>query len=200
MNAEKLVQHDLFGAKPIVCDPNDRRDQEAAAARFRELSKPDMLRITPSTSNAPAVYVPKPGTRVPDLVLARWSELSDGRYHLVPVAGRWARLSTELCTILGFRDMNRNRKYETMMRLGRAGYIEIVKVSPGCWMLDLDTWWRHIADCMESPEMWDEGSEERANYLQKNGLGGWKKNIRQAKKRHTRLGKAVSTKSTKGTK
>lgn len=200
MSAEKLVQNDLFGAQPIVYEPNNRREQEEAAARFRELSKPDMLRITPSTANAPAVYVPKPGARVPDLVLARWAELSDGRYHLVPVAGRWARLSTELCTILGFRDMNRNRKYETMMRLGRAGYIEIVKVSPGCWMIDLDSWWRHIADCMENPEMWDEGSEERANYLQKNGLGGWKKNIRQAKRKHTRLGKCLPTKHTKGTK
>lgn len=189
MSTATMIQKDLFGGPEVVFTPTSRKTAEEAAAKFRELAKPDMIKVTPSTVNAPAVYVPKPGGRVPDLVLAKWVNNGEGKYHLVPVGGRMARLSKELCAELGFRDMNHNRKYETMMRLHRAGYVELVKISPCCWMIDLDSWWRHLADCMDNPEMWDEGSEERDNYLKANGLGGWKKSIRPDKKKHTRLGK-----------
>lgn len=189
MGIEKLIQHDLFGGPSIIIEPKNRKTAEEAAARFRELAKPDMVKITPSTVNAPAVYVPKPGGKVPDLVMARWSHNGNGQYHLVPVAGRWVRLTSELCSELGFRNTSRARKYATMYRLHEAGYVELVKISPCCTLIDLDTWWRHLADCIENPEMWDEGSTERENYLKANGLGGWKQKERTAKKKHTRLGK-----------
>lgn len=175
MNAQKMIQHDLFGGPALVLEPRNRQMTEEAAKRFRELSKPDMIRVTPSTVYAPAAYVPKQGGNVPKLQVGKFAPQADGTYNFVPVGGRWYRLCSELCSILGLRDMNRNRKYETMMRLSRAGHIELVKISPGCWLLDLDSWFRHLSECMENPQMWDEGSEERENYLHVNDLGGWQK-------------------------
>lgn len=170
MNDAKLMQHDLFGGPALVIEPRIRKTSEEASAMFREMARPDMVRVAPDKN----AYVPKPGAQVPSVALGKWARQADGTYSLVPVAGRLVRLTQDLCAALGLRDMNRNRKYETMMRLGRAGHIELIKISPGCWLLDLDSWWRHLAECMEKPEMWEEGSDERENYLHVNGLGGWK--------------------------
>ena len=179
MNAAKMIQHDLFGGPAMVIEPRNRQMTEAAAQRFRDLAKPDMLRVAPDRH----AYVPKPGAQVPAMQVGKFAPQADGTYSFVPVGGRWFRLCSELCSALGLRDMNRNRKYETMMRLHRAGHIELVKISPGCWLLDMDSWYRHLAECMDNPEMWEEGSEERENYLHVNGLGGWKGKMRGKGKR-----------------
>ena len=63
------------------------------------------------------------------------------------------------------------QKYETLLRLARAGFIDMVKISPGCWLLDVDSWNRHLLRCMENPEMWDEGSPDLEEYRFANGLG-----------------------------
>ena len=194
MGAQKLIQHDLFGAAPVILEPKNRKTAEEAAERFRELSRPDMVKVTPATPNAPPAYVPRPGRSVPNLMLGKWASDGAGKYHLVPVAGRWVRLTSELCSELGFRNTSSERKYTTLRRLAEAGYVELVKISPCCILIDLDSWWRHVADCMENPDMWEEGSDERNNYLKANGLGGWKQKVRPAKKKHTRLGKVKSGK------
>jgi len=89
--------------------------------------------------------------------------------------GRWVRLSAGLCAELGFRDVSRYRKHETVMRLCRAGFIDMVQPSPGVWLLDIDSWFRHLKACAENPEMWEDGSEDRDTYLRLNALGGWKR-------------------------
>ena len=68
-------------------------------------------------------------------------------------------------------------RYDTILRLGRAGFVDTVRVAPHVWMLDLDSWFRHLADCMDRPEMWDEGSGDLRRYLLANGLGGWKRGL-----------------------
>ena len=32
-----------------------------------------------------------------------------------------------------------------------------------------------LADCMNDPDRWDEGKEDRETYLRENDLGGWKR-------------------------
>ena len=51
----------------------------------------------------------------------------------------------------------------------------MVRVAPNTILLDLDSWYRHLADCMDNPDRWNEGGEDRETYLQANGLGGWKR-------------------------
>ena len=70
---------------------------------------------------------------------------------------------------------NKARRYDTLLRLSRAGFIEILHVSPGCYMLELDSWHRHLADVCEDDGFWDEGRGNREKYFQANGLGGWKR-------------------------
>ncbi len=96
-----------------------------------------------------------------------------GSFRPVPVGGgRWARLDAQLLALLGFRSGSRPGRYATLLRLSRAGFVEMVKVSPGCWLLDLDSWHRHLTACMDDPEMWEPGSEAVRRYNFANGLGG----------------------------
>ena len=72
-------------------------------------------------------------------------------------------------------DGNERCRYDTILRLGRAGFVDVVRVAPNTILLDLDSWYRHLADCMDNPDRWNEGGEDRETYLQANGLGGWKR-------------------------
>ena len=74
-------------------------------------------------------------------------------------------------------DGNERCRYDTILRLGRAGFIDVVRVAPNTILLDLDSWYRHLADCMDDPDRWDEGGEDREAYLKANGLGGWKRYV-----------------------
>ena len=150
--------------------------------------EPDMVRVAPGKH----AWVPKSAATPPDqYVMCRWSRQADGTFAPVPVAGRYVRLDSKTATLLGFpmrgvegsasrggRDGTGNHercRYDTILRLGRAGFIDIVRVAPNTILLDLDSWYRHLADCMDDPDRWDEGKEDRETYLNKNGLGGWKR-------------------------
>ena len=167
-STQNLMQHDLFGeaSKPFRAKPAGDM-----AKRLRELSKPDMVRVAPGLH----AWVPRANLKEPPrFCLCRWDQGKDGTYRPIPVSGRLVRMTSELVESLGFQDRRRRRRWETLIRLGRAGYIETIHTSPGCWMLDLDSWYRHLAECAENPEMWEEGGDDRRNYLHLNGLGGWK--------------------------
>lgn len=153
------------------------------AEAVREALRPDMVRVAPGRH----AWVPAPhmAGRVPGCVLCRWERIPEaGRdgpaprdppapagWRPVPIGGRFSRVRSELVSLLGFNTGADAQKYETLLRLARAGFIDMVKVSPGCWLLDVDSWHRHLLRCMENPEMWDEGSKDLKEYRFKNGLG-----------------------------
>ena len=166
----KPVQMELFGGMegrippPMPAEPG-----------------PTMVRVAPGRH----AWVPKDAATPPDAyVMCRWSKQADGTFAPVPVAGRYVRLDSRTATLLGFparkpaeagrSDMERCR-YDTILRLGRAGFVDVVRVAPNTALLDLDSWYRHLADCMDDPDRWEEGSEDRETYLKANGLGGWKR-------------------------
>lgn len=137
----------------------------------------EMVRVAPGRH----AWVPKCAAKPPNkYVMCRWSQQSDGTFAPVPVAGRYIRLDSKTATLLGFPmregDGGLERcRYDTILRLGRAGFVDLVRVAPNTILLDLDSWYRHLADCMDDPERWDEGREDRETYLKKNDLGGWKR-------------------------
>ena len=97
---------------------------------------------------------------------------------VVEAGGRHLRAGA--AALLGFparagEDGNERCRYDTILRLGRAGFVDVVRVAPNTILLDLDSWYRHLADCMDNPDRWNEGGEDRETYLQANGLGGWKR-------------------------
>jgi hypothetical protein len=166
----KILQNDLFGAPPVPYAQVNAR----LADRLASLAKPDMVRVAPDKH----AWVPADRTRpTPEFVLCRWSRTTDGAYRPIPISGRWARVTGELMANLGFESGRRYQRYETLFRLANAEFVDMVKVSPGCWMLDLDTWFRHMASCADEPGKWDDGSEDLKKYLHSNALGGWRRHV-----------------------
>lgn len=139
------------------------------AAAARDAARPDMVRVAPGRH----AWVPADVARgrVAGHVLCRWSRQPDGTYAPVPLPYRLVRMTPELTAMLGFVSGNRTVRADTLLRLAAAGFIECVRMSPHCWMLDLDSWFRHLADCLDDPEYWDEGGEARRRYNLANGLG-----------------------------
>lgn len=166
-----LMQKMLITDMPEEPFPPIRRGRPdaEAAERLREAARSDMVPVAPGVR----VWRPKQGEAVPDMVVCRWVKADSG-YVPVPVAGRYVRLTAGLAAHMGFRDADRSRRYDTLLRLWRAGFIDIAHVSPGVYMLDLDSWHRHLAEVCEDDGYWDAGQGNRERYFEANGLGGWK--------------------------
>jgi hypothetical protein len=108
---------------------------------------------------APGLWRPcKPGD-VPEVVLARLESAGNGAYRLVPAGEAWARLDSTTVSALGFPG-----RWDTLLRLGIAGFIEIVKPAPGTTLLNLASWWGHLRRCAEDPWFWDD-PRRRKTYL-----------------------------------
>ena len=178
MEAENMVQMDLFGGEgPLKSSEVEKLKSSKTFQPFNPSTmQPTMVRVAPGRH----AWIPRDKATPPDgYALCRWSRQADGTYAPVPVAGRYVRLNSQVAASLGFVSdgtSDRNR-YDTILRLGRAGFIDLVRVAPNTILLDLDSWYRHLADCMDNPEMWDEGSEDLKIYLKANDLGGWKRNV-----------------------
>lgn len=174
MEARDLFEGTPAGPTADIRRPTSdvRRPAGPLPTRLRASARPDMIRVAPDVH----AWIPADKTsEPPNFCLCRWTKRSDGAYHPVPFATRLVRVTGELMACLGFTDGTRRRRYETLMRLYRAGFVELVHASPGTWMLDLDSWYRHLAVCAENPDMWEEDSEDLKTYLQSNALGGWRR-------------------------
>lgn len=175
---ENMVQMDLFGGeRPGKPGHQDNLAVPQIPPPLAVEPEPNMVRVAPGRH----AWVPKDAATPPDAyVMCRWSKQEDGTYAPVPVAGRYVRLDSRTAALLGFparagEGGNERCRYDTILRLGRAGFVDVVRVAPNTILLDLDSWYRHLADCMDNPDRWNEGGEDRETYLQANGLGGWKR-------------------------
>ena len=172
---EKMVQMDLFGGERRVGDGSPGTARPTGIPQPLAVEpEPNMVRVAPGRH----AWVPKDAATPPDeYAVCRWSKQGDGTYAPVPVAGRYVRLDGRTASLLGFpaRGEEDRCRYDTILRLGRAGFIDVVRVAPNTILLDIDSWYRHLADCMDDPDRWEEGSEDRETYLKANGLGGWKR-------------------------
>ncbi len=139
------------------------------AEALEEAARPDMVRVAPGKH----AWVPAEWAKdaVPRHVLCRWAKQPDGTYHPVPFPHRLVRMTPETTAMLGFVSGNRNVRSDTLLRLARAGFIECVRVSPNCWMIDLDSWFAHLSACLDDEELWEPGGEAREQYNRANGLG-----------------------------
>ena len=162
----KLVQDLIFGGSEEH-SPRPRKVQaapggEAQAPPRQPERKAEMIRVAPGVHG----WAPKDARdKVAEHVLCRWSRQANGTYAPVPVGGAWAKLTPALCEALGFAG-----GLDTIKRLAIAEFLDASQISPGVMLLDLDSWARHLAECMEDPDRWAEGSEDLKTYLYKNGL------------------------------
>lgn len=125
----------------------------------------DMVRVSPTVYG----WVPRDVGRqaVSSHCLCRWSKRPDGSYIPVPFPYRWIRLSREVVRLLGFwypgKDDGRSQ-FDTLRRLARAGFIDMVKVAPGTYLLDLDSWFAHLSACMGDEDFWDPDGDALRRY------------------------------------
>jgi hypothetical protein len=159
--AKDLLQHDLFGADPVPFEP--RLPVDIA----KSLGGPDMVRVSPTSW----AWRPKDPDRVPKYGRMRWLPNGDGTFRPVPNDVRFVIVSREVLDEIGFRGMARSVSDTTMRRLSQAEEILMFHISPKVRMLDLDSWWKFIDDCVNNPDKWEVGSESHENYMFRNFLG-----------------------------
>lgn len=122
--------------------------------RIRRATRPVMVQI------APGVYAKHPdAAAAQEITIARYVEDAPGQYRLVAMPERLFRLTQPLLDMIG---MSRQRM--TIMRLARAGMIEVVKVSPSTCMINLDSWFNHVRRCAEEPDLWERGGKYLREY------------------------------------
>ena len=117
---------------------------------------------------APGVWAPAaPGTLADETTLCEWVRLSGdpATYRPRPL-GRMAKIGRKLEGALGV-------SAETVKRLGAAGFVVVTQPSPGVWLLDLDSWVKHLeaTDPDEAPDFWARGGENHTRYQFRNALG-----------------------------
>ena len=159
-----------LGLPPVDAFTQDRREMPSLHDELESLAKTGMVRVAPGRH----AWVPAEAcdpSAIPQYCICRWAKQADGTYHPIPFPYRLVRLTPETTSMLGFMSGNRDIRYSTLLRLANAEFVEIVRISPNCQMLDLDSWFRHLSECMEDPEFWDVGGEARERYNQANGLG-----------------------------
>lgn len=121
---------------------------------LREATKPEMVEV------APGRWVPRERPEPPDVSLCRWREQAGGTYEPVPLTERLVRLDTKLAARLGFS----GRQYNTLRRLGAAGFFELIRVAPGVTLINLDSYFGHLRRCAEDPEFWDTDGANMREY------------------------------------
>lgn len=123
-------------------------------ARLRDATKPSLIEVAPDR------YAPVfPDIPLADYVLTRPTLQPDGTHRLVPIREAFVRLDPKLAALLGFP----GRAYNTIRRLGKAGFIELIVIAPHTTILNLDSWYNHLRRCAEDPEFWaPEGKACRA--------------------------------------
>lgn len=122
--------------------------------RLKEATRPLMIQVAPGKF-APA----KKDRGATDVCLCYWHDNGDETWTPLPVNQRLVRLDSELADLLGFRG-----QYNTIRRLGEAGFIEVIKAAPKFTLINLDSWFNHLRRCAEDPEFWDPGKRNLREY------------------------------------
>lgn len=139
------------------------------ARRMRLVSRPTMVCV------APGVYRPKdPAEQVPEVTISAWCRQSDGSYRPVPVQENFVRLDPRLASMLGFKGTT----FNTLRRLGHAGFVEIIPIAPQTTFINLTSWYNHLKRCVEDPEFWSPGKGNLEHYRMHLGArinGGWRR-------------------------
>jgi hypothetical protein len=126
-------------------------------SRLRAATRPAMVQV------APGKYLRSPNTgaeqQADGVTLARWSANGDGTYSPLPYTEPMVRVDARLIHLLGFRG-----QWHTLARLARAGFIEMIRIAPGTTMLNLNSYFNHLARCAEDAEFWDKGKGNFEEY------------------------------------
>ena len=108
---------------------------------------------TPMSEAAPGFWAPsKPSfPPVDETALGYWvrNPAAGPDAYTLRAGPRWAKIDQRLAALLGVSS-------DTIRRLAAAGFVEIRQPSPELYLLDLDSWQRHLDDTdpAEDPDFW----------------------------------------------
>lgn len=160
---QALKQPDLFVLPPS----KEQAPKPNLHLVLHSATKADMVRVSPTAW----AWRPTDAAKVPVYGLLKWSPLGDGTYKPVPICQRCMVVSQSLLDAIGFRGFGRALGDATLTRLARADEITLFHVAPRVRMIDIDSWYRFLDDCITDPEKWEPGSPSYENYMFRNALG-----------------------------
>lgn len=117
------------------------------AEALRQAARPILRPI------APGKWVAEPGRDVPQYCIATVTPSKEGHYTVNPLPEKMQRLNARLLTALGLG----LGQWDTLRRLARAGFIELVRLGPSCTLLNLDSYYNHLRRVSEDPDFWEPG-------------------------------------------
>jgi hypothetical protein len=124
------------------------------AEKLKDATRPPVYQV------APNLWAPDPAADgIPEMTLARFVEERPGAYRLVPVMENMARVNADLLKKIGMPS-----QFLTLYRLARAGFIEMIRIAPHTYLLNLDSWYNHVRRCAEDEEFWEKGRGNREEY------------------------------------
>lgn len=162
MSGKNFAQIDLFGHVEEVSETPKKR-----AKVVLEYPRAAMVRVSPTAW----AWKPVNSGDVPTYGRLRWIDNGDGTFRPAPQGGKFCVVTRELLDEIGFRGINRSISDTTLRRLAAAEEIVMFHISPRVRMLDIDSWWKYMDECMNDPEKWEEQSESWKNYMFRNALG-----------------------------
>lgn len=130
------------------------RKREPLAERIRRATRPVMIQV------APGLYSKHPDAKeAQEMTVACFIEDGPGTYRMVAHPERMVRVDQKILDLIGM-----SNQMMTMVRLSRENFIEMVKVAPRTYLLNLDSWYCHLRACAEKPDRWDPGSPDLKVY------------------------------------
>lgn len=119
---------------------------DATARQLKKATSPAMVRV------APNLYAPDPACpKVPEFSIGKFVETASGHYEFRPVLENFVRINQAVLQKLGI-----GRQWHTLIRLARANFVELIKIAPGCYLINLDSYYNHVRRCAEAgPEFWE---------------------------------------------
>ena len=142
---------------PIPSSAVCRPSSGPILGRLRAATRPIMVQA------APGKFIPNPENPQSeignDTTLARWSPNGDGTYSPIPFTEPMMRVNSKLLRLLGFQG-----QWQTLDRLGRAGFVEMLRIAPKTTLINLNSYYNHLARCAEDPEFWSEQKKNLSEY------------------------------------
>lgn len=91
---------------------------------------------------------------LPQEMLCTVVPIGGGEFKLRPIMHEWVQFSERTLAAL-----NLGSQYQTLRRLGRAGFIRFRKISPNVLQVHLPSLMDHLAAMEADPDFWDSEAE-----------------------------------------
>lgn len=88
---------------------------------------------------------------MPKVAIADWMPVGDGTHRAVArIHDKTIRITAKIIRQLGL-----GISWQTLHRLGRAGFVEVIQKAPSTYNLNLESYYAHVEAVKADPEFWE---------------------------------------------